>query len=143
MGARPNVLSTREGEVKSILAEFKAFLMQGNLVLLAVAFVIGTAFAALVGAFVTDWVTPIIGAIFGGKGPFGNLKFTLHNSDFLYGHFIDAAITFVAIAAAVFFLVVRPYQAYMARRGPAEEAVTLTPDQQLLTEIRDLLKARS
>jgi large conductance mechanosensitive channel len=129
--------------VKNILAEFRAFLMQGNLVLLAVAFVIGTAFAALVGAFVTDWVTPIIGAIFGGKGPFGNLSFTLHRSEFFYGHFIDALITFVAIAAAVFFAVVRPYQAYMARRAPAEESVTLTPEQELLTEIRDLLKERA
>jgi len=124
------------------LDEFKAFLMQGNLVLLAVAFVIGTAFAALVGAFVTDWVTPVIGAIFGGKGPFGGLKFTLHNSDFSYGHFIDAAITFLAIAASVFFFVVKPYQAYIARKQPADETVALTPDQQLLTEIRDLLKNR-
>lgn len=128
--------------MRKLLDEFKAFLMQGNLVLLAVAFVIGTAFAALVTAFVTDWVTPIIGAIFGGKGPFGSLKFTIHNSDFAYGHFIDAAITFTAIAAAVFFFVVRPYQKYMARRQPADETVTLTPDQQLLTEIRDLLKQR-
>jgi large conductance mechanosensitive channel len=124
------------------LTEFKAFLMQGNLVLLAVAFVIGTAFAALVGAFVTDWITPVIGAIFGGKGPFGGLKFTIHNSDFAYGHFLDAGITFAAIAASVFFFVVRPYQSYMARRQPTDAAVTLTPDQQLLTEIRDLLKER-
>ncbi len=129
--------------MRKLLEEFKAFLMQGNLILLAIAFVIGTAFAALVTAFVTDWVTPIIGAIFGGKGPFGTLKFTLHNSDFLYGHFIDAAITFVAIAFAVFFFVVKPYQAFMARRAPEEEAVALTPDQQLLTEIRDLLKERA
>ena len=128
--------------MRKLLDEFKAFLMQGNLILLAVAFVIGTAFAALVGAFVADWVTPIIGAIFGGKGPFGGLKFTVHNSDFFYGHFIDAAITFVAIAFAVFFFVVKPYQAYMARKQPADETVTLTPEQQLLTEIRDLLKER-
>ncbi len=124
------------------LNEFKAFLMQGNLILLAVAFVIGTAFAALVSAFVTDWVTPIIGAIFGGKGPFGSLSFTIHNSVFQYGHFLDATITFAAIAAAVFFFVVKPYQAYMSRHEPADEAPALTPDQQLLTEIRDLLKAR-
>ena len=122
--------------------EFKAFLLQGNLVILAVAFVIGLAFAALVTAFVTDWVTPIIGAIFGGQGPFDDLSFTIHRSVFHYGHFIDALITFVAIALAVFFFVVKPYQAYMARRTPADEAVTLTPDQQLLTEIRDLLKNR-
>jgi len=128
--------------MRRLLGDFRTFLLQGNLVLLAVAFVIGTAFAALVGAFVTDWVTPIIGAIFGGKGPFGNLNFTLHGSVFGYGHFLDAVITFVAIAAAVFFFVVKPYQAYMERRSPGDEAVTLTPDQQLLTEIRDLLKSR-
>jgi len=122
--------------------EFKAFLLQGNLVILAVAFVIGLAFAALVTAFVTDWVTPIIGAIFGGQGPFDDLSFTLHNSVFHYGHFIDALITFAAIALAVFFFVVKPYQAYMAKKAPADESVALTPDQQLLTEIRDLLKSR-
>jgi large conductance mechanosensitive channel len=129
--------------MKKFLEEFKAFLMQGNLVLLAVAFVIGTAFAALVGAFVTDWITPIIGAIFGGKGPFGSLSFTIHNSVFSYGHFLDATITFVAIAAAVFFFVVKPFQAYTARRASAKEAAPPTRDQQLLTEIRDLLRARA
>jgi len=122
--------------------EFKAFLLQGNLVILAVAFVIGLAFAALVTAFVTDWVPPIIGAIFGGQGPFDDLSFTIHNSVFHYGHFIDALITFVAIAMAVFFFVVKPYQAYMARKAPADESVAITPEQQLLTEIRDLLKER-
>jgi large conductance mechanosensitive channel len=128
--------------VRTWFDEFKAFLMQGNLVLLAVAFVIGLAFAALVTAFVTDWVTPIIGAIFGSSGPFDELSFTLHRSVFHYGHFIDALITFFAIAFAVFFFVVKPYQAYMAKKDPADESVTLTPDQQLLTEIRDLLKER-
>ena len=122
--------------------EFKAFLLQGNLVILAVAFVIGLAFAALVTAFVTDWVTPIIGAIFGGQGPFDELSFTLHNSVFHYGHFIDALITFAAIALAVFFFVVKPYQAYMAKKAPADESVAITPEQQLLTEIRDLLRNR-
>ena len=125
------------------LDEFKAFLMQGNLVLLAVAFVIGLAFAAVVTAFVTDWVTPIIGAIFGGQGAFGDLSFTIHRSVFHYGHFLNALITFVAIAFAVFFFVVKPYQSYMARQSPADETFTLTPEQQLLTEIRDLLKSRS
>jgi large conductance mechanosensitive channel len=120
----------------------QAFLLQGNLVILAVAFVIGLAFAALVTAFVADWVTPIIGAIFGGNGPFGDLSFTIHNSVFRYGDFIDAMITFIAIALAVFFFVVKPYQAYMARKQPADGSVVLTPDQQLLTEIRDLLKER-
>jgi large conductance mechanosensitive channel len=129
--------------LRTWLGEFKAFLMQGNLVLLAVAFVIGLAFAAVVTAFVADWVTPIIGAIFGGQGAFSDLSFTIHNSVFHYGHFINALITFIAIAFAVFFFVVKPYQAYTARQAPADGTVTLTPEQQLLTEIRDLLKSRA
>jgi large conductance mechanosensitive channel len=130
--------------MKKLFEEFKAFLLQADLITLAVAFVIGTAFAALIGALVSDCITPIIGAIFGGKGPFGSLSFTIHNSVFSYGHFLDATITFVAIAAAVFFFVVRPFQAYTARRAAgAGEPAPLTADQQLLTEIRDLLKARA
>ncbi len=127
--------------MRRFLDEFKAFLMQGDLVTLAVAFVIGVAFAALIGAFVADWITPIIGAIFGGQGLFGDLSFTLHNSVFRYGHFLDALITFVAVAAAVFFFAVKPYQIYRARHDAAGDT-PLTPDQQLLTEIRDLLKTR-
>jgi len=106
------------------------------------AFVIGLALVALVTAFVADWVTPIIGAIFGGQGAFDDLSFTINSSVFHYGHFIDALITFAAIALAVFFFVVKPYQAYMARKAPADESVAITPEQQLLTEIRDLLKER-
>jgi large conductance mechanosensitive channel len=131
--------------MKKLFEEFKAFLLQADLVTLAVAFVIGTAFAALIGALVSDCITPIIGAIFGGKGAFGNLSFTLHNSVFRYGHFLDATITFIAIAAALFFIVLKPYQAYAARRASdAEEAFALaTAEERLLTEIRDLLKARN
>jgi large conductance mechanosensitive channel len=118
--------------------------LRGNLVQLAVAFVIGVAFAALITAFVTDWVTPIIGAIFGSKGAFGSLSFTLHHSVFPYGHFIDALITFVAIAAAVFFFVVKPYNYFTARMKRGEEPPPEpTVDQQLLAEIRDLLRARA
>jgi large conductance mechanosensitive channel len=124
------------------LGEFKDFLLRGNIVLLAVAFVIGVAFAAVVTAFVADWVTPIIGAIFGGNGPFDTLSFTLNGSVFRYGDFIDALITFVAIAAAVFFFVVKPYNYYTERMKRGEEAPPEpTLDQQLLIEIRDLLKA--
>lgn len=124
------------------LQEFKDFLLKGNIVELAVAFVIGVAFAALVGALVTDWITPIIGAIFGGKGPFDDLTFTLHSSVFRYGHFVDATITFTAIAAAVFFFVVKPVNYVLTRQRSGEEPPPEVPaDVQLLTEIRDLLKA--
>jgi len=130
--------------LQSWLTEFKNFLLRGNIVELAVAFVIGLALVALVGAFVADWITPIIGAIFGSQGAFDDLTFTIHNSVFHYGHFIDALITFLAIAAAVFFFVVKPMNYYTERRKRGEEPPEETPpDIQLLTEIRDLLKSRA
>lgn len=130
--------------MNNIAKDFKAFLLQGDLITLAVAFVIGGAFATLVAAFVKDWITPLLGAIFGGNGPFGDLHFTLNGSVFRYGEFIDALIVFIAIAFAIFFFVVRPYQVYQARRkAGVEEDVVLTTEEQLLTEIRDLLKSRA
>jgi large conductance mechanosensitive channel len=105
-----------------MLKDFKAFLMQGNLITLAIAFVMGGAFAALLTSFVGDLITPLIGAIFG-KTDFSGLTFTIHKSLFHYGSFITALITFVSIAAAVFFFIVKPYEAYEARKKkPAEEA---------------------
>jgi large conductance mechanosensitive channel len=98
-----------------MLQEFKDFLMKGNLIELAVAFVMGVAFAAVLNAFVTDIVTPIIGAIVG-KVDFSNLTFTIHKSRFLYGSFITASIQFVTIALAVFFFIVKPTQMVLARR---------------------------
>src|SRR5579885_3313942 len=106
-----------------MLKEFKDFLMRGNLIELAVAFVMGVAFAALLNAFVADIVTPIIGAIFG-KVNFSSLTFSIHNSRFFYGAFITAVIQFVTIAAAVFFFIVKPVDMMRARRSgrDAEEA---------------------
>jgi large conductance mechanosensitive channel len=100
--------------VRTLLSDFKTFLLRGNLVDLAVAVVIGLAFVALVGAFVKDILTPIIAAI-GGKPDFSALTFTIHKSRFFYGDFINAVITFVSIAAAVFFFVVKPVNALVAR----------------------------
>lgn len=108
-----------------MLKEFRDFLMRGNLIELAVAFVMGVAFAAVLNAFVTDLITPIIGAIFG-KVDFSNLTFTIHRSRFLYGSFITALIQFVAIAGAVFFFIVKPVNTIQARRQgrPEEEVVS-------------------
>jgi large conductance mechanosensitive channel len=100
----------------TLLADFKKFLLRGNVVDLAVAVVIGTAFAAVVKALVADLLTPIIALIFG-KPSFQNLSFTLNNSHFLYGDFVNNVITFVSIAAAVFFFVVAPVNQLMARRA--------------------------
>ncbi len=105
-----------------VINDFKKFLLRGNLVELAVAFVIGAVFAALVKSFIADLITPIIGLIFG-KPSFGALSFSINSSRFLYGDFINNLITFVTTAAAIFFFVVQPYNALMSRR-PKEEPGT-------------------
>ncbi len=99
----------------TLLTGFKKFLLRGNVVDLAVAVVIGTAFAAVVKALVADLLTPIIALIFG-KPNFGGLSFTVNSSHFLYGDFINNLITFVSIAAAVYFFVVAPVTKLMERR---------------------------
>jgi large conductance mechanosensitive channel len=101
--------------MSSTLREFKDFLMRGNLIELAVAFVMGLAFAALVNSLVANIVMPIIAAIIG-KPSFDDLTFTIHKSVFRYGAFITDAIQFIAIAAAVFFFIVKPVQLALARR---------------------------
>jgi large conductance mechanosensitive channel len=104
---------------------FKAFLLRGNVVDLAVAVVIGLAFAAVVTAFVKDIVTPLIAAL-GGKPDFATLYFTINNSKFLYGDFINAVVSFVIIAAVIYFFVVAPYTALIARsrREPPADPTT-------------------
>jgi large conductance mechanosensitive channel len=104
-----------------MLQDFKAVLLRGNLVELAVAFVLGVAFAAVVNSFVNDLIMPILAMIFG-KPTFDDLTFTINDAVFRYGSFITALITFVAIAAAVFFFVVKPYDAIRARMSRGEEA---------------------
>jgi large conductance mechanosensitive channel len=98
-----------------MLRDFKSFLLRGNVVDLAVAVVIGAAFGAVVTALVRDLLTPIVALIFG-KPNFSNLTFTINNSHFLYGDFINYLISFLTIAAAVFFFVVQPINALMRRR---------------------------
>jgi large conductance mechanosensitive channel len=90
-----------------MLKEFKKFILRGNVVELAVAVVVGTAFNALVQAMVKDLFTPLIGAI-GGQHDFSKLTFQLNGSTFLYGDVINVAISFLSIAAVVFFFVVQP-----------------------------------
>jgi large conductance mechanosensitive channel len=102
-----------------VLKEFRDFVLRGNVVELAVAVVIGAAFGAVVAAFVKDIVTPIIGAI-GGEPDFSGLSFTINGSKFLYGDFLNALIAFLMIAAVVFFFVVRPLNALMARLKPGK-----------------------
>ncbi len=103
----------------SLLVDFKKFLLRGNVVDLAVAVVVGTAFTAVIKALVSDLLTPIIAVIFG-KPSFGSLSFTVNHSQFLYGDFVNSLITFLTVAAAVFFLVVTPINSLMARRAQAD-----------------------
>jgi large conductance mechanosensitive channel len=121
-----------------MLTEFKDFLTRGNIVDLAVAFVIGVAFAAVVTSFVDDLIMPIIAMIIG-KPDFSELTFTINDAVFRYGAFITQLITFVAIAAAVFFFVVRPMKVLAERRAKGEPEVV--PDderrhQELLAALR-------
>src|ERR1700694_6236646 len=93
---------------------FKAFLLRGNVVDLAIGVVIGIAFGVVVTAFVKDLVTPLIAALFG-KPDFGALTFTINNSKFLYGDFVNAVLAFLIVAAVIYFFVVVPYSALLAR----------------------------
>jgi large conductance mechanosensitive channel len=106
--------------------EFRDFLLRGNIVELAVAFVMGLAFVAVVTSFVDDLVMPVIAMVFG-KPDFSDLTFTINDAVFRYGAFITAVLTFVAIAAAVFFFVVKPTQMIVSRRAPGDEDV---PDEE-------------
>jgi large conductance mechanosensitive channel len=130
-----------------MLKGFKDFIMRGNVVDLAVAVVIGAAFGAIVTKLVADIITPLIAAI-GGQPNFSKLKFTVNNSTFLYGDFINAAISFVIIAAAIYFLVVLPLNKLAERRAArlgtgADEPEAKAEDVQLLEQIRDLLAAQN
>ncbi|HEU4976728.1 MAG TPA: large conductance mechanosensitive channel protein MscL [Baekduia sp.] len=97
-----------------MLKDFRQFLLRGNLVDLAVAVVIGAAFGAVVTALVSDLITPVIAAV-GGKPDFSDLAFRINGSRFAYGHFLNAIISFLIIAAVVFFLVLKPVNALLER----------------------------
>lgn len=125
-----------------MLSDFKAFLMRGNVVDLAVAVVIGAAFTAIVTAVTAGLVTPLVGMVVGKD--FTAMTFEINGSTFNYGIVIDAVIQFVAVAAIVFFLVVKPMQVLAERRaaGQEPEPDAVSDEAALLTEIRDLLANR-
>ena len=100
-----------------MLKEFRDFVLRGNVVDLAIAVVIGAAFGAVVSALVSSFITPLIAAI-GGKPDFSALAFTINGSKFTYGLFLNALVSFLIIAAVVFFFIVRPLNALMARMRP-------------------------
>ena len=110
---------------------FKQFLLRGNVVDLAVAVVIGAAFGAVVAAFVKDLLTPLIAAIIG-KPDFSALTFTVNGSKFLYGDFINAALSFLLVSGAVYFFVVLPIntliQRYRKAPAPADPTTKKCPE---------------
>jgi large conductance mechanosensitive channel len=100
-----------------LLREFREFILRGSLVDLAVAVVIGAAFTGVVTALVQDLITPLIAAV-GGEPDFSDLAFTINESRFRYGHFLNAVISFLIVAAVVFFLVIKPVNTLLARLRP-------------------------
>jgi large conductance mechanosensitive channel len=114
-----------------MLQGFKKFLFRGNVVDLSVAVVIGAAFGAVIASLVTNILTPLIAAI-AGKPDFSNLSVTINNSKIMYGSFLNALISFVLIAAAVYFFVVAPVNAYTERRrrgeAPADPTTKKCPE---------------
>lgn len=123
--------------MKNIWSDFKKFVMQGELVTVAVAFVIGLAFKSLVESIVNDIMMPLVGAIFG-KPSFDDLTLTLGSGVIHYGLFINAVLNFLIIAATL-FVVVQAYEKLRNFRSPEEQAADPT-ELEVLTEIRDLLR---
>jgi large conductance mechanosensitive channel len=125
--------------VGGLLKEFRDFLLKGNIVDLAVAFVIGVAFAAVINSLVENLVMPIIAMIVG-KPSFRDLDFTINDAVFRYGSFITDAIQFAAIGAAVFFFIVKPMQMIMARTKKAEEPEAPSDEERRHKELLDALR---
>jgi large conductance mechanosensitive channel len=123
---------------------FKAFLLRGNVVDLAIAVVIGAAFGGVVSAFADDVVGGLIGVI-GGTPDFGRAGVTVNGSRIVYGSTITALINFLIVAAVIYFALVVPMTRLAGRRGEEADAETPAPSDEavLLTEIRDLLRTRA
>ena len=125
-----------------MLREFRDFLLRGNIVELAVAFVIGTAFAALVGTLVQSLLMPLVAAVIG-EPDFNGLTFTINEAVFSYGAFLTACVQFVAVAAAVFFFVVKPMQAIASRPGRTPDEAGLPDEERRHQELLAALRASS
>jgi len=124
-------------EKVSVFAEFRDFLLRGNVVDLAVAVVIGAASAAVVRSLVSDLLLPLLAALIG-TSDFSRLSFRLGGSVFHYGRFIDAVVSFFLIAAAIFFFVIKPTE--KLSRFAREQEPPQPSEADLLVEIRDLLR---
>ncbi len=124
-----------------MIQEFREFIAKGNMIDIAVGFIMGVAFTALVGALVDNVLMPIVAIPFG-EPSFDAIIWTINGSQILIGSFITAVVVFLLVAVAVFFFIVKPYNAYKAgTETPEEDAGPSEID--LLTEIRDALAAGS
>ena len=120
---------------------FRDFILRGNAVDLGVGVMVGAAFGTVVTALVKDLMTPFIAALF--KQPnFSSWTFTVNGSEFMYGDFLNALISFVIVATTIYFFVVLPVNRLMTRFKGAPESPKKSPEEKLLEEIRDLLKER-
>ena len=119
-----------------MLSGFKQFILRGNVIDMSVGVVVGAAFATVVAAFTKDLLTPLIAALVG-KPDFSAIQFTVNNSKFLIGDFINAAVAFVLVAAAVYFFVVTPVNMLVARmrKAPAPADPTTKKCPECLSEI--------
>jgi large conductance mechanosensitive channel len=126
--------------MSSLLRQFRDFLLRGNLIELAVAFVMGIAFAAVVNSFVGNLVMPIVAMIIG-KPDFSSLTFTINDAVFRYGVFVTDAIQFVAIGAAVFFFIVKPVAVINARRKADEEPSAPSDEERRHQELLDAIRS--
>jgi large conductance mechanosensitive channel len=124
-----------------MIQEFKEFIAKGNVIMLAVGFIMGVAFQTVVNSLVQDVIMPIIAIPFG-QPNFADLVWVVNDSVIMWGSFVTAAVIFLLTALAVFLFIVKPYNAYTARFGKAEEEVAGPTEIELLTEIRDSLRAR-
>jgi large conductance mechanosensitive channel len=123
-----------------VVKEFQDFILRGNIVELAIAFVMGLAFAALVNSLVDNLVMPIVAMLIG-KPDFSDLTFTINDAVFRYGALITDAIQFAAIAAAVFFFVVKPMQAIMKRTGKEPIKEGMPDEERRHQELLEALRA--
>lgn len=125
-----------------MLQEFREFVTKGNLVTLAVGFIMGVAFSAIVSSLVNDVIMPVVAIPFG-QPDFSTLTWTINDAEIRWGAFVTSAVVFLLTALAVFFFIVKPYTTLETRIGSEDAEEDPGPSElDLLTEIRDLLSAR-
>jgi large conductance mechanosensitive channel len=130
------------GEWVAMVQEFRDFIAKGNMIDIAVGFIMGAAFTALVGSLVNDVLMPIIAIPFG-EPSFDSIVWTINDAEILIGAFLTAVVQFLLVALAVFLFIVKPYNAYRERMaGDIEDEEAGPTEIELLTEIRDSLASR-